>query len=170
MAWWHQVAYYSQKMILSKTQYKTHDGKFYYWSLQNMAAVSKKLQAESSCPYSLQQSLPFHGHKKPEFSSPSVGPRTFSLLFSDILLLREIKQSSQCFISLFLARQWRKNQLLSWKHLNVLLFAGFTDKSFNFSASRHDFKPFGLASCSTLQNLYFDISPAFLDHPPNQAR
>ena len=56
-----------------------------------MMALSKRLQAQSLCPYLLQQLLTLHGHKKPEFLSGLVGSKTFLLSFLDRLLLKKSK-------------------------------------------------------------------------------
>ena len=56
-----------------------------------MAALSRRLQAQSPCFYQLQKLLPLHRHKMPEFLLGLVGPKAFLLLFLDRLLSRQGK-------------------------------------------------------------------------------
>ena len=85
--------HYSQKIILAKTQYKIHDDELLaiIEAFKTWWYYLKSCKHKVFCLYQSQQPLPFHGHKKPEFLLGLVGPKTFSLLFLDKLLLTKSK-------------------------------------------------------------------------------
>ena len=128
----------------------------------------RKLQVQNPCLYQSEQYLPFHGHKKPEFLLGLWDPKTYLLLFLDRLLSKKSKRSCKHSISFFSAKQWRKSQPLSWRHLNPLLFAVSTDKCFNFRFLYHGFKFLASALGPNLRKLHFATAPAFLDYFSNQ--
>ena len=70
----------------------------YHWSLQDMASLFERLQAQSVCPYKLQQLLLFYGYKELELQIGPLGPKTLQIQFSNRLPLKQSKCSCRYFV------------------------------------------------------------------------
>ena len=137
----------------------------YYWGLQNMAALPRKLQAWNSCAYQSQKPMPLYGYKEFELLTGPLSPGALQISFSDWLSSRQGEWGCKCTISFSLEKQGWRRKALDWEHSNSSLFAVFTNKCHPIR-SIHFLKPITSASNLYLQNACISIALQILEHLP----
>ena len=133
------------------------------WDLLNMAALLKKLQAQSSCAHQSQQSMPLHGYKEFKLQAGPWGSGALQVSFSDWLSLRQGEWGCKCTVLFFSEKQRWKRKALNWEHSNFLLFAVLTNKCHPIR-SIHFFKPITSTSSFYLRNIHASTAPPILKY------
>ena len=135
------------------------------WGLKNMAALSRRLQTQSSRAHQSQQPTPLHGYKKFELQACLLGPEALQESFSDWLLSRQGKWGCRCTVLFSSEKQGWRRKALDWEHSNSLLFAVLNNKCHPIR-SIHFLKPITSASSPHLRNARASTVPPILEHLP----
>ena len=92
----------------------------YCWSLQDIEALSKRLQTRGPCTHRLQQPPSIHGHEEFELQTSPLGSRTLLLPLSNWLPSGQGKRSYKYVVLFPSEKPSRRRQIINWKHLNSL--------------------------------------------------
>ena len=91
----------------------------YCWSIQNMAALLRRLQTWGLCPYRPQQLLLFHGYEKFELQTSPLDSKTFSISLSNRLPLGQDNEAADT-LSRYLQRSPEEEDTLRSKNVKIL--------------------------------------------------
>ena len=139
-----------------------------YWSLQKIATLPRRLQAQGARAY--QSSLPssLHGNIKPEFSSSLVSQKTLTVLFLNRLFPGHGKWRFRCTILFSSEKQgWRK-KASGLEPSNSSLLAIFINKCHSIRSICVG-QLIAPISSPHLQNLFSLTAALILELAPNRA-